>query len=304
MKKHPIFTTALLTAILITSISVIAHSEEDPFENLDNTDNLSFARCDKVTTSILEENDKTLIKINLPKEECLSHDGAVKFEIVDDDGFITDCRSDYWHAARRYMSAKCDISDTDANSILIHHMNKAGSKDLYTRVDLESDVENNGNNITTNRPTFTGVHKFNPDDLRLADPDSDGDGVPDSEDECPGELEVLAAGEPVDGVMDGCPTVEEEEEEEVVVDQDVDDDGVLNEEDNCPFTSNEDQGDEDLDSIGDACDPDFGNSVEPPIMEMDGGSCSLVDSNTTNALPIILLLTTLLPMTIKRRFGK
>ncbi len=135
--------------------------------------------------------------------------------------------------------------------------------------------------------------------------DTDGDGVIDIKDECPGELEVLAAGEPVDGVMDGCPTVkeeEEEEEEEVVVDQDVDDDGVLNEEDNCPFTSNEGQDDEDLDGRGDVCDPDFGNSVEPPIMEMDGGSCSLVDSNTTNALPLVLLLTALLPMTIKRRF--
>ncbi|HZG53680.1 MAG TPA: thrombospondin type 3 repeat-containing protein, partial [Pyrinomonadaceae bacterium] len=66
-------------------------------------------------------------------------------------------------------------------------------------------------------------------------PDADGDGVTDSDDECPG----TPAGTQVNA--DGCP--------------DADGDGIADATDNCPTTANPGQADTDGDGIGDACDP-------------------------------------------------
>lgn len=71
--------------------------------------------------------------------------------------------------------------------------------------------------------------------------DTDGDGVCDAEDNCPG----LANEDQLDTDMDGFGDV---------CDGDDDNDGIIDEEDNCPFTPNEDQLDTDMDGIGDACD--------------------------------------------------
>lgn len=71
--------------------------------------------------------------------------------------------------------------------------------------------------------------------------DSDGDGIIDTEDECPNEAGPAS--------NNGCPVQE----------TDSDNDGVVDTNDNCPEVANPDQADFDNDGIGDACDPDDDN---------------------------------------------
>ena len=80
-------------------------------------------------------------------------------------------------------------------------------------------------------------------EVQLAD--SDGDGVPDPDDNCPTVSNPSQADNDLDGVGDAC-------------DPDDDDDGVGDDSDNCPFTANPDQADFDSDGIGDSCDPQTG----------------------------------------------
>ncbi len=84
--------------------------------------------------------------------------------------------------------------------------------------------------------------------------DEDGDGIGDSEDNCPtvfnpirpidGGVQPDADG---DGLGDLC--------DETPLEQDLDGDNVDNDDDNCPFDANADQLDSDGDDKGDACDP-------------------------------------------------
>jgi Bacterial Ig-like domain/Thrombospondin type 3 repeat len=76
-----------------------------------------------------------------------------------------------------------------------------------------------------------------------ANPDSDGDGVPDSSDNCPAVANPSQADADHDGIGDAC-------------DSDSDGDGVANTTDNCPAVANPGQADADGDGIGDACDSD------------------------------------------------
>ncbi|MFW6050092.1 MAG: OmpA family protein [Myxococcota bacterium] len=80
------------------------------------------------------------------------------------------------------------------------------------------------------------------DDDFCADPDNDGDGIPDVEDECPNDPEDL------DGFLDddGCP------------DPDNDADGVLDEDDECPLRSEDRDGWQDLDGCPDEDNDDDG----------------------------------------------
>ena len=78
--------------------------------------------------------------------------------------------------------------------------------------------------------------------------DTDLDGIPDAEDNCPTTPNADQADADFDGagdVCDACPAD---------ADNDADSDGVCGDVDNCPATFNPDQADFDLDGAGDACD--------------------------------------------------
>jgi Ca2+-binding RTX toxin-like protein len=75
--------------------------------------------------------------------------------------------------------------------------------------------------------------------------DGDGDGVPDSEDNCPGVANPDQADADGDGIGDVCDTTPGGPDD--------DGDGVPNDQDNCPDVSNPDQADSDGDGVGDAC---------------------------------------------------
>lgn len=88
--------------------------------------------------------------------------------------------------------------------------------------------------------------------------DSDGDGVPDSSDNCPSTANSDQIDTDGDGQGDAC-------------DADDDNDNVPDAEDNCPLTSNPEQADFDGDGVGDACDPD----VDGDGVAHDSDSCPL-----------------------------
>ncbi len=83
--------------------------------------------------------------------------------------------------------------------------------------------------------------------LLVDEPDTDGDGVKNGDDNCPTVANADQADTDGDLVGDACDT-------------DDDGDGVLDGQDNCPLVPNADQGNRDGDSVGDACDPTPGST--------------------------------------------
>jgi len=110
----------------------------------------------------------------------------------------------------------------------------------------------------------------------VVDPDPDGDGVPDSSDNCPDDSNADQADNDGDGAGDACDT-------------DDDNDGVLDGPDNCQFEFNPDQIDDNADGFGDACVPVSSNidpsaNVDPSVdigegVEVDKGV--IVGANST-----------------------
>ena len=79
--------------------------------------------------------------------------------------------------------------------------------------------------------------------------DTDGDGIPDSADNCPAIPNPTQSDGDVDGFGDACDVCPADEL------NDVDIDGYCGNDDNCPNESNADQTNSDGDMLGDACDP-------------------------------------------------
>ncbi|MDY6839504.1 MAG: S8 family serine peptidase [Thermodesulfobacteriota bacterium] len=84
--------------------------------------------------------------------------------------------------------------------------------------------------------------------------DSDGDGVPDCNDNCPHTFNPDQADNDTDGVGDVCDNCPDDYNPDQA---DNDSDGVGNVCDNCPDDYNPDQADKDADDIGDACDSEY-----------------------------------------------
>jgi Thrombospondin type 3 repeat/von Willebrand factor type A domain/Putative metal-binding motif len=121
--------------------------------------------------------------------------------------------------------------------------------------------------------------------------DSDGDGVPDSRDNCPGAKTSDTSDQDRDDVgdvCDNCPTVANSDQADADTDDtgnaceglvnpgtDQDADGLPNAADNCPTVANSSQRDSDGDGVGDDCDncPAVANASQQPT---DGSaSCAL-----------------------------
>lgn len=124
--------------------------------------------------------------------------------------------------------------------------------------------------------------------------DSDGDGIPDSEDNCPFAFNPDQADADGDGVGDACsgdgggggcvrpdgtvPPGDGSTEPGSCPMEDSDGDGVGDAEDNCAFTPNPDQADSDGDGVGDACAEDVGGGDPGPPETGDLDADGVADS--------------------------
>jgi Thrombospondin type 3 repeat len=90
--------------------------------------------------------------------------------------------------------------------------------------------------------------------VQPSDPDTDGDGIADSSDNCPNAANANQADADGDGVGDACDSAPNG--------PDADGDGVPDSSDNCPNTANASQADADGDGAGNACDS---NSYAPSV---------------------------------------
>jgi poly(3-hydroxybutyrate) depolymerase len=104
------------------------------------------------------------------------------------------------------------------------------------------------------------IHLLGAPARSLTPPDTDGDGVSDATDACPG----TPAGEAADA--SGCSATQ----------RDSDGDGVSDATDNCATVANPDQADADGDGVGDACDTPEESAADVPqcLISLDPAVCS------------------------------
>lgn len=119
--------------------------------------------------------------------------------------------------------------------------------------------------------------------------DADGDGVPDSTDNCPlvsNADQTDTDGDSVGDACDNCSSTSNSNQ------TDTDGDGVGDACDNCPSTSNSSQTDADNDGIGDACDiDDDGDGIADTTEDSapnagDGNNDGQLDSNQNNVVSL------------------
>ena len=96
--------------------------------------------------------------------------------------------------------------------------------------------------------------------------DTDGDGVPDDQDNCPTTPNPDQVDTDGDGIGDACDPCPLDPA------NDADGDGVCGNVDNCPATPNPDQADADGDGLGDACDADDDNDGVPDGADLCPGT--------------------------------
>ncbi|XP_069798548.1 LOW QUALITY PROTEIN: thrombospondin-3-like [Narcine bancroftii] len=120
------------------------------------------------------------------------------------------------------------------------------------------------------------------------DNDIDGDGIPNSLDNCgavPNPLQTDRDGDGVGDACDSCPELsnptQTDADDDLVGDecdnnQDSDGDGHQDSKDNCPETPNSSQLDSDNDGLGDECDDDDDNDGIPDYGASGGDNCRLI----------------------------
>jgi len=132
---------------------------------------------------------------------------------------------------------------------------------------------------------------------------TDGDGIPDNEDNCPLDANANQADSDGDGVGDQCdncsdmanPDQGDNDTDLIgdVCDPDDDNDGILDIADNCPLVGNTDQGDYDFDGLGNACDPLFNENPElvEMVEDVTGAVEAIVSANPPGGNGLIAKLT-------------
>lgn len=164
-----------------------------------------------------------------------------------------------------------EIGNQVGNIRLAHYV--CDNNDPCEWVELPSTIT--GNKICGETPSFSIFAILEP-------LDQDGDGIFDSEDNCPetpnadqADLDNDGYGDACDSDIDGdgivddedrCPWIASQNNDDLdgdglgdICDDDIDGDEVANDEDNCPFADNANQADFDGDGQGDACDLDDDN---------------------------------------------
>ena len=173
-----------------------------------------------------------------------------------------------WGATQGIWCAHLVFANTSVNTILSGGLSWSG----YVQV----------------KDGVTGAIVSGSSSLGYYQPDTDGDGRPDSSDNCPtvsNANQANADGDSRGDACDNCPTVANSDQLNTdgdaqgnVCDADDDNDTIPDESDNCSLNANANQLNTDGDSQGDACDADDDNDTIPDVSD----NCALV-ANTNQA---------------------
>jgi hypothetical protein len=135
--------------------------------------------------------------------------------------------------------------------------------------------------------------------------DSDGDGVPDSVDNCPNDpnpIPTCTSASDCLGPNNSCNTTthkcafQNDNDGDGIGDEcdpDDDNDGIPDVSDNCPLVYNPDQSDVDLDGIGDACDTSFSSTGANQLVKEKAAAAidAIVSTNVPGGNGLIAKLT-------------